>query len=80
MVTTNRPARRTPTPVHSHTEERDGDSAESTRAFRGAESTSRKPAQNGYGELTEEKSLVPVLQHFVLSNVRYLFHSSPSLL
>ena len=31
-------------------EKRDGDSAGSTRAFRGAESASRKPAQNGYGE------------------------------
>ena len=29
---------------------RDGDSAGSTRAFCGAESASRKPAQNGYGE------------------------------
>ena len=34
----------------THSEKRDGDSIGSPRAFRGAESASRKPAQNGYGE------------------------------
>ena len=34
----------------THSEKRDGDSIGNTRAFRGAESASRKPAQNGYGE------------------------------
>ena len=36
-------------------------------------------AENDYGETTEEKSSVPVRQHFVLSNARYPFHLSPSL-
>ena len=31
-------------------------------------------------EKTEEKSSVPVRQHFVLSKTRYIFHTSPSLL
>ena len=49
-VTTNKLAsEKTPTPSHT-LREGDGDSARSTRAFRGAELASRKPAQNGYGE------------------------------
>ena len=49
-VTTNKLAsEKTPTPSHT-LREGDGDSARSTRAFRGVESASRKPAQNGYGE------------------------------
>ena len=38
------------TPTRTHTETRDGDSARSTRAFRGAEAASRKPAQSNYRE------------------------------
>ena len=65
----------------AHTEARDGDSAGNTRAFRGAEAASRRPAQeNDYGEIAEEKGSVPVRQHFVLPNARSLLPCSPSLL
>ena len=46
--------------------ERDGESIGSTRAFHGAESTSRDPAQEGYGKTTEKKRLVTVRQHFLV--------------
>ena len=79
-VTTGRPVSdKSPTPTHTHTEERDGDSAGSTRAFRGAESASRKPAQNDYGEdrgeelgsspaaLRPPQNAIPFLQYLSLS-------------
>ena len=63
----------------THTEERDGDSAGSTRAFREAESASRNLRKKTDMEIIEESS-VPVWQHFVLSDMRYLLHCFASLL
>ena len=64
----------------THREERDGDSAGSTRAFPGAESASLNLHRKRLWRITKEESSVLVRQHFVLSNTRSLFHSSPSLL
>ena len=52
----------------THTEERDGDSVGSTRVFHGVESTSRNLRRKRLWKITEEKSSVPVRQHFVLSD------------
>ena len=64
----------------THTGERDGDSARSTRAFRGAESASRNLRRKRLWKITEEESSAPVWQHFVLSDARSLLHCSPCLL
>ena len=74
-VTTNRPARRTPTPVHSHTHTQKSEMETLPEAQGRSAEQSQPPetcAKNDYGEIIEEKSSVPVRQHFVLSNARYL--------
>ena len=63
----------------THTGQRDGDSAGSTWAFRGAESASRFLRRKRLWKIIEEERSVPVWQHFVLSDTRYLLPCSPSL-
>ena len=62
--------RRVLTHTHTQKEQRDGDSAGSTRVFRGAESASQSLRRKRLWKITEEKSSVPVRQHFVLSDAR----------
>ena len=73
-VTINRSARRTPTPVHSGTQKSE---METLPKAHGRSTEQSQPPENlrkdGYGELTEEKSSVPIWQHFVLPKMRDLF-------
>ena len=78
-VTTDKPARQN-TDACSRTQKSE---METLSEALGRSAEQSQPPENLHRtamEKTEEKSSVPVRQHFVLSKTRYIFHTSPSLL